>query len=211
MAAERADEPDPIRDRMAQGDKLRALGTLAAGVAHDFNNLLSVIQMSRQLVERSVKPTGTTKEQLENIAQAVEQGRPVVRSILGYSRDTLVLTRNVRVPELVEEILTLLRGQFLGGVAVRTTLASDLPPVEVNRGRLEQVLLNLIVNASEAMGNRGAIGGAGGVGGLGRWLPSSAARRRTVGRVDRGGFRPGHSGRRAAAHFRTLLHDQEPR
>ena len=157
VAAERAEELEQIRDRMAHADKLRALGTLAAGVAHDFNNLLSVIQMSRQLVERSVKPTGTTKEQLENIAQAVEQGRSVVRSILGYSRDTLVLTRKVRVPELVEEILTLLRGQFLGGVAVTTTLAADLPPVEVNRGRLEQVLLNLIVNASEAMGNGGQL------------------------------------------------------
>ncbi len=157
VAAERADELQQIRDRMAHADKLRALGTLAAGVAHDFNNLLSVIQMSRQLVERSVRPTGTTKEQLENIAQAVDQGRAVVRSILGYSRDTSVLTRNVRVPELVEEILTLLRGQFLGGVVVTTTLAADLPPVEVNRGRLEQVLLNLIVNASEAMVSGGQL------------------------------------------------------
>ena len=131
-AAERTAELEQIRERMAHADKMRALGTLAAGVAHDFNNLLSVIQMSRQLVERSVKPSGPTKEQLDNIGQAVEQGRAVVRSILGYSRDTLVMTRRVRMGTLVEETLNLLRGQFLGGVELTTTFDPDLPAIEVS-------------------------------------------------------------------------------
>lgn len=156
-AAERTAELEQIRERMAHADKMRALGTLAAGVAHDFNNLLSVIQMSRQLVERSVKPAGPTKEQLDNIGHAVEQGRAVVRSILGYSRDTLVMTRRVRMGTLIEETLNLLRGQFLGGVELTTTFDPDLPAVEVSQGRLEQVLLNFVVNAAEAMNGRGRL------------------------------------------------------
>ncbi len=154
-AAERAHELVQVRERMTHAEKMRALGTLAAGVAHDFNNLLSVIQMSRQLVERALRPAGVTKEHLDNIGQAVEQGRTVVRSILGYSRDTRDLTQRVNVTELVDGVMALLRGQFLSGVQTSVQVAPGLPEVEASRGRLEQLLLNLIVNAAEAMNGKG--------------------------------------------------------
>jgi signal transduction histidine kinase len=156
-AEARAMELGLVRDRMTHAEKMRALGTLAAGVAHDFNNLLSVIQMSRQLVERAIKPTGATREHLDNIALAVEQGRAVVRSILGYSRDSRDLTQPCSIPELMEGVLGLLRRQFLAGIKVTVDLAPDLPVPEARRGRLEQVLLNLIVNAGEAMGRAGRL------------------------------------------------------
>jgi len=156
-AASRAAELDQARERMAYAEKMRALGTLAAGVAHDFNNLLSVIQMSRQLIERSAPAGGAAREHLGNIAQAVDQGRTVVRSILGYSRETVHVAPQVRITDVVGETLTLLRRQFLGGLEIIVDLDEELPPLDISRGRLEQILLNLLVNASEAMSGRGSL------------------------------------------------------
>jgi two-component system cell cycle sensor histidine kinase/response regulator CckA len=67
------------------------------------------------------------------------------------------MTRRVRMGTLIEETLNLLRGQFLGGVELTTTFDPDLPAVEVSQGRLEQVLLNFVVNAAEAMNGRGRL------------------------------------------------------
>jgi signal transduction histidine kinase len=156
-AAERAEELEQARERVAHAEKMRALGTLAAGVAHDFNNLLSVIQMSRQLIERAGSVAPPVREHLENIAQAVDQGRTVVRSILGYSRETSQVSRHLRIADVVDETLTLLRRQFLGGLEVSIELDPSLPLLDANPGRLEQILLNLLVNASEAMAGRGSL------------------------------------------------------
>ncbi len=156
-AQARAAELEQARETLSHAEKLRALGTLAAGIAHDFNNLLSVISMARQLVERSLRPTGSPKEHLQHIGQAVEQGRTLVRSILGYSRDTLTLSKSTRVSVVIDEVVTLLGRQFLGGLAVHVESDPACPGVAINRGRLEQILLNLIVNAAEAMQSNGRL------------------------------------------------------
>jgi signal transduction histidine kinase len=156
-AAAQAEALEQARERIAHADKMRALGTLAAGVAHDFNNLLSVIQMSRQLVERSLPVTAPAREHLTNIAQAVDQGRSVVRSILGYSREGRPGGAPNRIAEIVDETLNLLRRQFLGGIELEALVPQDLLLQGISRGRLEQILLNLLVNASEAMGGRGRL------------------------------------------------------
>jgi len=156
-AAAQAEALEQARERIAHADKMRALGTLAAGVAHDFNNLLSVIQMSRQLVERSLPVTAPAREHLTNIAQAVDQGRSVVRSILGYSREGHSGGAPNHIAEIVDETLNLLRRQFLGGIELQARIPQDLMLHGISRGRLEQILLNLLVNASEAMGGRGRL------------------------------------------------------
>lgn len=156
-ATERGRELDEARERMARSEKMRALGTLAAGVAHDFNNLLSVIQMSRQLVERSLRPTGVDRENLEQIGQAVEQGRTVVRSILGYSRDEASNGGRAAVRTILSDTLVLTRRQFLSGLEVTLEVAPAVAEYEVRRGSLEPILVNLLVNASEAMGGIGKV------------------------------------------------------
>lgn len=156
-AQSRAAELEQARETLSHAEKLRALGTLAAGIAHDFNNLLSVISMARQLVDRSLRPTGAPKEHLQHIGQAVEQGRTLVRGILGYSRDTLTLSKSTRVADVIDEVVTLLGRQFLGGLAVQVENDPSCPRLAINRGRLEQILLNLIVNAAEAMQSKGRL------------------------------------------------------
>jgi len=157
LAAERQQQLGQAQAALFQSQKLEALGTLAAGVAHDFNNLLSIIRMSKQLVDRAVKPEGVTKENLEAIEQAVHQGKSLVNSMLGYSRRPTEAIEDFSVVKVVGDTVALLSRQFLGGLTLNLELDQSCPPIHGSRARLEQALLNLIVNASEAMKSSGVL------------------------------------------------------
>ena len=157
LAAERQQQLAQAQAALFQSQKMEALGTLAAGVAHDFNNLLSIIRMSKQLVDRAVKPEGVTKENLEAIEQAVHQGKSLVNSMLGYSRRPTEAIEDFSVVKVVGDTVALVSRHFLGGLTLNLQLDPSCPPVHGSNARLEQALLNLIVNASEAMKGSGAL------------------------------------------------------
>lgn len=140
---------------LAQSQKLEALGTLAAGVAHDFNNLLSVIRMSNHFVAKVAPPDPTVRENLEAIEQAVVRGRDLVRSMLGYVRRTDDEAGVFTVARVVGDTMGMLSRQFLSGLTLSLELDPRCPPVRGSAARLEQVLLNLVINAAEAMQGRG--------------------------------------------------------
>ncbi len=137
--------------------KMRALGTLAAGIAHDFNNLLSVVRLSNKLVAREAAAQPSILENVEEIEQAVQRGKAVVRSMLGYTRESPDTSKPFSVPELVEDTVALLTRQFLSGITLTLEVDKDAPLVTGSRNRLEQVLLNLLVNAAEAMNSQGKL------------------------------------------------------
>ena len=157
IAAQRHRALEEARDQLLHSQKMKALGTLAAGIAHDFNNLLSVIRMSGQLVARQVHPAGLTKENLDAIEEAVRQGKEIVRSILGYSRQAGPDQQSYKVNLVVSEMLAMLTKQFLSGIVLTLELDPATPPVSGDAGRLEQILLNLVVNAAEAMNGHGKL------------------------------------------------------
>lgn len=146
-----------VQDALFQSRKMEALGTLAAGVAHDFNNLLSIIRMSNQLVKRAVKPGGVTKENVEAIEQAVQQGKAIVNSMLGYSRRPAEVVEEFAVAKVLGDTVGLLSRQFLSGLILNVQIAPETPAIVGSPTRLEQVMLNLIVNASEAMKGSGTL------------------------------------------------------
>ena len=145
------------QSELLHGQKMRALGTLAAGIAHDFNNLLSVIRLSNQLAAEQTKPSGAAKENVEAIESAVTQGENIVQSMLGYSRAAVELDTTYAMDAAIGETVAMLGRKFLAGIVLKLDIARDLPPVRGSRGRMEQVLLNLIVNASEAMAGQGTL------------------------------------------------------
>lgn len=157
LVAERQEQLAHAQHALFQSQKLEALGTLAAGVAHDFNNLLSVIRMSNQLVERAVQPEGVMKENVQAIEHAVQQGKSIVNSMLGYSRRPTEVIENFSVDRTVNETVALLSRQFLSGLTLQLELDPTCPTICGSRLRLEQALLNLIVNASEAMRGQGRL------------------------------------------------------
>lgn len=145
------------QSHLLHSEKMKALGTLAAGIAHDFNNLLSIIRMAGQLVQRELRPAGNAKQNLEDIEQAAVQGKNIVRSILGYSRQTSDPAQSYSVTDVVGETLAMLSRQFLSGIVLTLELTPETPAACGDKSRLEQILLNLIVNAAEAMQGQGKL------------------------------------------------------
>ncbi len=157
LAAEKQQQLVHAQEALFQSQKMEALGTLAAGVAHDFNNLLSIIRMSNQLVARATKPEGNTRENIDAIERAVKQGKAIVDSMLGYSRRPVHSVSEYSVTKAVSDTVALLSRQFLSGLRLDLELAPDCPPIHGSPARLEQVLLNLVLNASEAMHGSGSL------------------------------------------------------
>jgi signal transduction histidine kinase len=157
LAEEQKRQLTAAQTELIHSQKMKALGTLAAGIAHDFNNLLSVIRMSNQLTGTAAKDSPDIQENVSEVEQAVQQGKKLVRSMLGYSREEVGEQGPFGLPELVEDTVALLSKQFLGGIALTLELDRDTSLVRGSRSRLEQILLNLIVNAAEAMEGAGSL------------------------------------------------------
>jgi signal transduction histidine kinase len=157
LATERNQALHAAQAELLHSQKMRALGTLAAGIAHDFNNLLSVIRMGNNFLRRRDISVEEKVESGQAVERAVEQGKQIVRSMLGYSREPSEENESYSVVDLVNEAGLLLNQQFLRAVTLTLELNRDLPLVTGKRSRLQQILLNLVVNASEAMNGQGRL------------------------------------------------------
>lgn len=155
-AARRNESLMRAQAELQHGHKMQALGNLAAGIAHDFNNLLSVISISNQLTAERTKGDADLEENHQLINQSVAHGRAVVRSLLGHSRESQDRS-SFSVNQAVRDTALLLRQQFLQGIHLHLDLDTPTPAVTGVRTRLDQILLNLIVNAAEALENKGEL------------------------------------------------------
>lgn len=151
---------DDITDRLAQEEaqrqtqKLESLGVLAGGIAHDFNNLLTTIIGHNDLAMRKAGPHSELKPHLENVSRTARRLADLTSQMLAYSGRGRFEVRQVNINKLVEEMADLLRISIPKRVEIRYDLQADLPLIEVDATQIEQVLLNLVTNASEAIQNR---------------------------------------------------------
>jgi signal transduction histidine kinase/ActR/RegA family two-component response regulator len=145
-----------VEDRLRQAQKIEALGQLTGGVAHDFNNLLQVISGGLQLVARQAD--ATRRESIFSaMRQAVDRGASLCRQLLAFSRRQPLKPEAVNLQRLIGDMLELLNRSLRGDIHIRTEFAEPLWNVEVDSGELELVILNLAVNARDAMPNGGTI------------------------------------------------------
>lgn len=143
-------------ERLRQAQKIEAIGQLTGGVAHDFNNLLMVLSGGLQMLER--QPAPAKRERIvAAMHQAVERGATLSRQLLAFSRRQPLKPIIVDLTQKINAMRELLDGSLRGDVHVRTDLADDLWLVEVDPGELELVILNLAVNARDAMPRGGTI------------------------------------------------------
>lgn len=154
VASKKADELREAEQQLLQSQKMEALGNLSAGIAHDFRNLLSVVGMSSELIAEDCDGREEILEETEQIQKAVRQGDGIVRSMLGFSRGSTD-SDSVDVPPIAEDLITMLGQQFLSGISLDLKFPPDAPQATMTRGALEQCLLNLVVNASDAMDGHG--------------------------------------------------------
>jgi len=154
--AERSTALEKANAELLHSHKMRALGTLAAGVAHDFNNLLSIIKGSAQLLESQLHDAEKARQRLQRIKTAVDQGAGLVKAMLGYSRNAATARKQIQPTEAVQRALRLMEERLPGRLTfVPPTHPSPLALAQPEM--LQQVLLNLIQNADEAMDQRGMV------------------------------------------------------
>ncbi|GJD81894.1 hypothetical protein GCM10007886_47560 [Methylobacterium gregans] len=150
-------EQKSLEARLRQSDKMQALGTLAGGIAHDFNNLLTAILGSLELAVPKVEGQPRVQRLIENARGAAERGASLTKRLLSFSRTHDLHARATDVNALITGMSDLF-GRSLGGlVSVRTDLAADLPAAQVDPDQLELAVLNLCINARDAMPDGGTI------------------------------------------------------
>jgi len=139
--------------RMQQTQKLESLGVLAGGIAHDFNNLLMVIIGNADLALSRSSAESPVREFIRNIDVAAQRASDLANQMLAYSGRGRFLIERINLSRLVEEMGHLLASVISKRAEVRYRLASDLPPVQADATQLRQVVMNLITNASDAIGD----------------------------------------------------------
>jgi two-component system cell cycle sensor histidine kinase/response regulator CckA len=145
-----------LADQLQQSQRLESLGTLAGGIAHDFNNLLMGIQGRTALMLNSLAAEHPHYSQLENIEEYVASAAKLTTRLLGFARGGKYEVRPVELNSLIEKSIQLY-GRTKKEITIKTTLQSDVWPVEVDANQIEQVFLNLLVNAGQAMPKGGLI------------------------------------------------------
>ena len=141
---------------LRQSQKMEAIGQLTGGIAHDFNNLLMVITGGLSILDRNPPPERRDKLR-DGMRQAAQRGATLTRQLLAFSRQKELHAKPIAVPRHVEGMRELLDSSLGGAVTVNSEFAPDVWPICVDEGELESALLNLCVNARDAMPNGGTV------------------------------------------------------
>ena len=146
-----------LEEQLRQAQKMDALGRLAGGVAHDFNNLLTVIKGNSDLALERIKPTDAVRANCEQIRRVADRAALLTRQLLAFSRRQMLQPKILDMNELIVEMGRLLQRLLREDIEYKTQLGEPLGRVQADPGQMEQVLLNLIVNAADAMPNGGTL------------------------------------------------------
>jgi signal transduction histidine kinase/DNA-binding NarL/FixJ family response regulator len=146
-----------LEEQLRHSQKMEALGRLAGGVAHDFNNLLTVINGYSQLALRKIDTTHPVHNQIRQVLDAGERATSLTRQLLALSRKQPVERSPVGLNQVVKEMLKLLRGLVDEGVKLEFVPSAREVTVMADPGQLQQVLMNLAVNARDAMPGGGML------------------------------------------------------
>jgi PAS domain S-box-containing protein len=149
-------EREQISVQAQQAQKMEAIGTLAGGIAHDFNNLLMGIQGNVSLILLKKEPGHRDVAYLKNIEQAVVRGSELTRQVLGFARGGKYEVCTTDINHLLERVVTLF-GRSRKEINIRKHLQDHLWAIEADRGQMEQIMLNLLVNSWEAMPGGGEV------------------------------------------------------
>ncbi|UCD58175.1 MAG: HAMP domain-containing protein, partial [Candidatus Hydrogenedentota bacterium] len=148
------------QELMIESHKLRAIGTLTAGIAHELNNPLNNITLTAAALEEDYKDLNDEErlELVRDLVKEAQRSERIVRNLLGFARESEIETEHLDISDLIEETLKLAQNQIkLKSAEVETFIPANLPKIHGDRQQLKQVFLNLILNALDAVGKNGSL------------------------------------------------------
>jgi signal transduction histidine kinase len=150
-------ERDALIDRLRQSHKMESMGRIVGGVAHDFNNILGTMLASVDFLLGELPENGTPRADAETIRAAVMRGADLTQQLLAFSRQQVLEPKVVSLNELVADTQRMLMRTIGEDIAIRVSLGEHLSSVRVDPGQIQQILLNLAVNARDAMPTGGTL------------------------------------------------------
>lgn len=150
-------EQKEMQLELMQSQKIQSLGTLAGGIAHDFNNILGIILGYASKMQKGKPESVELIEGLGAINHAVGRGAALVQQILTFARRTDVASKPMSIPDLVRELVSMLQRTFPEVISLRVLIGEDVPIIKADQTQIHQALLNLCVNARDAMPGGGDI------------------------------------------------------
>lgn len=157
VSAVETTERKTLEDKMAQGQKLQAVGQLAGGIAHDFNNVLTAILMSCDLLLASHRSSDPAHADLINIKNNANRAASLVQQLLAFSRRQTLRPEVVDLTELLSDVRNLLMPLLGSNIQLKFNHGRDLWSVKVDQSSFQRVLMNLVINARDAMAHGGII------------------------------------------------------
>ncbi len=153
----REKERNDLEQQLIQSQKLESIGTLAGGIAHDFNNILSIILGHCSLLQMGTPSRETTTESLHVITTAVQRGTDLVKQILTFARRSEIAVGPLNINTMVKEHVKMLSETFPKIIAIELELDKSIPSIIADPTQIYQTLINLSVNARDAMPNGGTL------------------------------------------------------
>ncbi len=150
-------EREQLARKMQETQKLESLGVLAGGIAHDFNNILTAILGNASLALYEVAPGSSVHECLDQVSQAALRAADLCKQMLAYSGRGRFVVRRIDLGELIGEIAPMLQISISKKAVLRLSAGKDVPPMEADATQLRQVIMNLVINASDAIGDKGGV------------------------------------------------------
>ena len=146
-----------LEERLRLAQKMESIGLLAGGIAHDFNNLLTPILGYSEILLAGIQAGDSRKRALQQIREASERAAALVKQLLAFSRKQMLELKKVDIGDVVKQFEQILRSTIREDIKINSYLTSDLGIVLADIGQIEQVLMNLAVNAQDAMPNGGIL------------------------------------------------------
>ncbi len=144
-------------EQLREGQKMEALSTLAGGIAHGFNNMLAAIMGNAELALDDIEDTSPPRYNVEQILKAAKRGRELVKQILTFTRNSQRHEEVFRLTPVIEETLNLLRGSIPSSISISLSMKSDRDTIRGEPSEIQQVLVNLVTNATHAMKEGGKL------------------------------------------------------
>jgi PAS domain S-box-containing protein len=146
-----------LEQQLIQAQKLESLGTLASGIAHDFNNILGIIMGHSTMLEQVRSDPTKFSQSVEAITNASIRGASLVKQLLTFAGQTDAVFASIRINDIITEVTKLLQETFPKTITISTSLQKDQPWIVADPTQIHQVLLNLCINARDAMPKGGSL------------------------------------------------------